>query len=110
MTRLYIARQYGVDDWLISATRDHVTRDSPLTRDEIEQLGPELTAKVTALREEALRRVCVCRNDILLMEKLSGVRILQNKGAFSDDEIRHGVEKCRTYMHPFDLYFHFRRR
>ncbi|KAM5535775.1 hypothetical protein V8D89_010589 [Ganoderma adspersum] len=53
MTRLHIARQYGVDDWFLPAVRDLISREEPLTGDEIGQLGLDFAAKVIALREEA---------------------------------------------------------
>ncbi|KAI1782171.1 hypothetical protein LXA43DRAFT_1149423, partial [Ganoderma leucocontextum] len=53
MTRLHVARQYGVEDWFLPALKDLIAREEPLTADEINQLGVDFAVKVIALREEA---------------------------------------------------------
>ena len=51
MTRLRVARQYGVDDWFLPALKDVMARDEPLTVDEVNQLGLDFAVKGIALRE-----------------------------------------------------------
>ena len=52
MTRLHVARQFGVDDWFLPALKDVIARHEPLTVDEINQLGLDFAVKVIALRED----------------------------------------------------------
>ena len=52
MTRLHVARQFGVDDWFLPALKDVIARKEPLTVDEINQLGLDFAVKVIALRED----------------------------------------------------------
>ncbi|KAM5533681.1 hypothetical protein V8D89_012648 [Ganoderma adspersum] len=91
MTRLHIARQYGVDDWFLPAVRDLISREEPLTGDEIGQLGLDFAAKVIALRDEALLSLMGMGGGAVVLLALIG-RIPTDR-VLSDDKIRRRFEE-----------------
>lgn len=51
ITRLIVARQYDMPEWLFPALKELASRATPLTVDELESLGLDVAVKVIALRE-----------------------------------------------------------
>lgn len=57
LDRMVIARQYDIEEWLVSALSGLAVRNTPLEYGEIKRMLPEDVARVTAAREDiALQR------------------------------------------------------